>query len=119
MSDQRTINTYDPVAGEPVDVPAHPYSSAFTLAEWLDLDPDDRAVFADDAAPPAYELPVILETDFRADPVEGEQGTYTAIVELNESCPRCGYDRGVRRQHTLAGVGTTVCRACDYEIDPP
>jgi ribosomal protein L37E len=59
------------------------------------------------------ELPVLLSSNMRADPIEGTQGTYTEIVE--GECSRCGYDRLKVTRHTLAGESKGVCNACGYD----
>jgi hypothetical protein len=56
------------------------------------------------------ELPVLLESDMRADPCEAVQGSYTHIVE--GVCARCGYDRLKESVTTLAGERRRVCNAC-------
>lgn len=56
------------------------------------------------------ELPVLLDSSMRADPIEGTQGTYTAIQE--GECVRCGYDRLKVTVHTLAGEHREQCNAC-------
>lgn len=62
------------------------------------------------------DFPVIIESDFKHDPVEACQGTYTAIIEIPEGCPNCGYDRANQSDHTLAGVHRQTCRACGVDI---
>ena len=56
------------------------------------------------------ELPVLLESDMRADPCEGVQGSFSEIIE--GECARCGYDRLKHRSHTLAGEHQESCMAC-------
>lgn len=70
-------------------------------------DPDDPRIRRMDTG---EDLPVLLESSMRADPVEGTQGTYTQIVE--GECARCGYDRLKVSVHTLAGEAREVCNAC-------
>lgn len=119
MSGRRYVNVYDRVAGHAVDVPGHPKASRDLVAvEDLDNWPEDRIRHEygdlDDLAP-GEDFPVLLRRDFRADPVEGEQGSYAEIVERD--CPQCGYDRATHSAHTLAGVHLVTCRACGFEID--
>ena len=61
-------------------------------------------------------LPVLIESDFKHDPVEACQGSYTEIAEIPEGCPNCGYDRMNVSVHTLAGVHREACRACGVDI---
>lgn len=62
------------------------------------------------------ELPVLIESDFRHDPVEGCQGSYREITEIDGGCPNCGYDRADAAVHTHAGVHRMTCRACGCDI---
>lgn len=119
--ERRTINVMDRVAGHSVDVPGHAKASrdVIPVEELADLpaerlrheygDPDEWDEL------PGESLPVMVSRDFRADPVEGEQGSYTEIVE--EDCPVCGYDRADHSTHTLAGVHRVTCRACGHTIE--
>lgn len=56
------------------------------------------------------ELPVLLSSSMKADPIEGVQGSYTQIVE--GTCARCGYDRLKVSVATLAGETQEKCNAC-------
>lgn len=56
------------------------------------------------------ELPVLLSSSMRTDPIEATQGSYTQIVE--GECPRCGYDRLVETVVTMAGECHRTCNAC-------
>lgn len=56
------------------------------------------------------ELPVLLESSMRADPIEATQGSYSEIVE--GQCVRCGYDRLVHSAHTMMDAHRTTCNAC-------
>lgn len=114
----RTINIIDPVTGDEVNVDGHPMASRDVVpAEELTDLPDERLEheYGSDIGEPAAELPVLLRRNFRTDPVEGEQGSYTEIVERD--CPVCGYDRADHTAHTLGGVHNVVCRACGYQIE--
>jgi len=62
------------------------------------------------------EFPVVIDSDFDHDPVEGCQGSYTQIAEIEGGCPNCGYDRVNVSHQTLAGVHREVCRACGVDI---
>jgi hypothetical protein len=64
------------------------------------------------------DLPVLIESDFRHDPVEGCQGSYTVIMQIDDGCPNCGYDRKTVAHHTLAGETTEHCRACGARLNP-
>lgn len=107
-----TINIMDPVLGESVNVRGHPHDRPSDMdveharrlalnGEFDDLDEDDP-------------LP-LLSSDFKTDPVEGAQGSYSRVCR--EDCPECPSEYGVYQQaHTLAGVSRVVCLLCDYEI---
>lgn len=56
------------------------------------------------------ELPVLLNSEMQAGPIEGVQGSYSKIVE--GTCARCGYDRLVVAVQTLAGEAQETCNAC-------
>lgn len=56
------------------------------------------------------DLPVLLESNMRADPIEGTQGSYTEIIE--GECARCGYDRLKVSVATMPGERQQVCNAC-------
>ncbi len=62
------------------------------------------------------ELPVLLSSEMRSDPIEGTQGSYSQIVE--GCCARCGYDRLVVSVTTLAGEAQEKCNACGAIQDP-
>lgn len=62
------------------------------------------------------ELPVLLSSNMRADPIEATQGSYTQIVE--GECARCGYDRLRVSVHTLAGEAHESCNACGATQNP-
>ncbi|SEL19177.1 hypothetical protein [Haloferax larsenii] len=111
MSD--TINIIDPVTGEEVNIDRHPNNRTPVKAMPNMSDKEREAVFGDEK--PGSALPVLIHSSFRADPVEGDQGSYTLIVE--ENCPMCGYDRANFSNHTLAGVGAVTCRACSHTIE--
>nr|BDD45101.1 hypothetical protein 33 [bacterium] len=111
MSDE--INIIDPVTGEAVNVDRHP-SNGLPVGALLGMSKEERkARFGDEM--PGSTFPVLIKADFRADPVEGDQGSFTQIIEVH--CPCCGYDRADFSYHTLAGVGGVTCRACGYHIE--
>lgn len=87
---------YDPVAGEPVDVPGH----------WADV-PDSRLPKTlDDGR-------VLVESDMRPDPVEGVQGSYR-VVDPDEECPECGLPGLETAVLTLPGEAFASCPTCDW-----
>jgi hypothetical protein len=103
------------VLGEPVNVPGHAYDRA------ADMDPDHARRLAlrgefddlDDEQP----LP-LLSSDFRTDPVEGAQGSYSEVVR--EDCPECPSEYAIHTNcHTLAGVHSVSCLLCNYHIEEP
>jgi hypothetical protein len=106
------IEIIDPISGEEVTVTKHP-NNKVPVTELPDMTRHDRRLmFGSDL--PGKELPVLIRSSFRADPTEGDQGTFTKIVE--EDCGVCGYDRADFSYHTLAGVGFIECRACRSTI---
>ena len=107
------INIIDPVTGEDVNVKRHP-SNRLPVTALPEMTEEERRARLGDEKPGST-LPVVIRADFRADPVEGDQGTFTKIVE--EDCPTCGYDRANFTYHTLAGVGYVECRACGDGIE--
>lgn len=106
-----TVNTYDPVAGEPVNVPGHPMDREPEMSQ-----PEARRA-ALNGEISADDCPIVLQSDMRADPCEGVQGTYTAVVECD--CPECPSEFATESVHTLAGVRATTCLLCDYMIEEP
>lgn len=100
----------DPVTGEEVRIDNCHGAHKLPVGACGDLDEcDPREVDS------GSELPVLIRSDFRHDPIEGCQGSYTKIIE--EDCPKCGYDRAEHSVHTLAGVHTVTCRACEHTIE--
>ncbi|NUC72584.1 hypothetical protein HTZ84_09725 [Haloterrigena sp. SYSU A558-1] len=107
------INIIDPFTGDEVDVDRHPDNKT-PVTELPEMSrAERRARIGDDL--PGQELPVLIRSSFRADPCEGDQGSFTKIVE--EDCEVCGYDRADFSYHTLAGVGFVECRACRATIE--
>ena len=76
--------------------------------------PDDE--YAISKMDTGEELPVLLSSSMKTDPIEGTQGSYTQIVE--GECARCGYDRLVVSRQTMAGVAREQCNACDAIQEP-
>ena len=121
QSGNPTVNTWDPVAGESVTVPGHPMNSservpAKDLEEMTDQELSLRYGDLEERDElPGESLPVFLDRDFRTDPIEGTCGTYSEIIELEDGCPVCGYDRGERRQQvgpvTMVSVSCNACGA--------
>ena len=107
------INIIDPVTGEAVDVDRHP-NNTLPVSALPDMSTEERRVRIGDEMP-GRTLPVLIRSNFRADPIEGDHGSFTKIVE--EECPCCGYDRADFSYHTLAEVGHVECRACGYSIE--
>lgn len=108
---RNTVSAWDPVAGEAVAVPDH----------WADREPDmdretaRRLALRGDLSD--GDLPVLLGSDMSADPVEGVQGSFTAVED--GECPECPSEYVVRSTVTLAGVTSKHCLLCDYEIQAP
>jgi hypothetical protein len=98
-NERNTALAYDPIANEDVEIDCR---GRHERTDYENID--------------GSELPVLIDQDFRHDPVEGCQGTFTEIIEIDEGCPNCGYDRADHSGHTLAGVYRTVCRACGVDI---
>lgn len=118
MSDENpTVNVTDPVTGEGVDVPDHPARRRPTATEYASLTATERRGRYGETEPPGAELPVMTDRDMTTDPTEGTHGTITEIVELEEPCEACGYDRGDETRQTFAGVYTLTCRACGIVIE--
>lgn len=105
---RNTVSAWDPVRGCAVGVPGHPMDreQEITVEEARrahlngELDADD--------------LPLVVESDMSADPCEGVQGSYTAVVEAE--CPECPSEFGLESMHTFSAVGCTNCLLCDYLI---
>ena len=111
------VNVIDPVRGDPVNVPGHRFDRD------ADMDEDHARRLAlrgelddlDDDQP----LP-LLASSMRTDPVEGTQGSYSVVIELDDPCPGCGGDWGVHRcDSTLGGVHMESCLLCEFEITQP
>ena len=58
----------------------------------------------------------LIESDMRADPIEGVQGTYSKVVRLSDPCDDCLKSYGVRSVHTMAGISAVRCLTCGAEI---
>lgn len=107
------INIIDPVSGDEVNVSRNK-NNRLPVTALPDMSEEERRARIGDEMPGST-LPVMIRSSFRADPCEGDQGSYTKIIE--EDCPCCGYDRADLSVHTLAEVGAVVCRACGYYIE--
>ena len=92
---------YDPIRGTDVEITCR---NRHQSTRYDDIDGD--------------ELPVLIDSDFKHDPVEACQGSYSEIREIPEDdgCPNCGYDRMTVSVQTLAGVHREKCRACGVDI---
>lgn len=104
----------DYLGQETVDVDGHPCNrpgvrSRLDQRDGLNADPRIRRMDTGE------ELPVLLSSDMRTDPIEATQGTFTQIVE--GWCPRCGYDRLRVTVQTLAGHHQESCMACEAIVD--
>lgn len=100
MTDEKSGLAYDPVRDEDVQIRCR------ERHQRTDFDHID-----------GESLPVLIESDFRHDPVEACQGSYSEIIDISDDpCPNCGYDRATATHHTLAGVHSETCRACGAEI---
>lgn len=98
-SDEKTAYAYDPIERTDVQIRcSHKHQNT-------DYDHIDGS-----------ELPVVIESNFRHESVEGCQGSFTQIEEIPEGCPNCGYDRMNVGVHTLAGIHRETCRACGVDI---
>lgn len=106
---KQTVNMWDMVAGEPVNVPGH----------WADRQADTTVVEARRSALNGElsdeALPLLLDSDMSPDPCEGVQGSYKAVVEAD--CQKCPSEHGILSHHTLADVGRTTCLLCDHTIE--
>ena len=99
----------DYLGQQTTNVDGHPKDRPGVRYRLPDNHPDDPRISRMDTG---EELPVLLSSNMRADPIEGTQGSYTEIVEGN--CDRCGYDRLKVSHQTLAGETKEVCNACGY-----
>lgn len=99
MTERKKAYAYDPIRNEDVPIDCNPMHQS---TDFDDIDGD--------------ELPVLIESDFKHDPVEACQGSFSEIVEMEEGCPNCGYDRATHTGHTLAGVHREKCRACGADV---
>ena len=100
----------DYLGQQTTNVDGHPKDRPGVRYRLPDNHPDDPRISRMDTG---EELPVLLSSNMRADPIEGTQGSYTQIVE--GECDRCGYDRLKVTHHTLAGETQEVCNACGYD----
>lgn len=97
----------DYLGQETTTVDGHPCDRPGVKSRLPEDRPEDPRVKRMDTG---EDLPVLLDSDMRAGPIEGTQGTYTQIVE--GECARCGYDRLRVAVHTLAGEHQETCNAC-------
>lgn len=106
----------DYLGQQSVDVDGHPCDRPGVrsrLPDRDDVDPEELNRHVDGRIhkiDTGRELPVLLESEMRADPIEGTQGSYTQIVE--GECARCGYDRLRESVHTMPGERQRTCNAC-------
>ena len=103
----------DYLGQETVDVDGHSNDRPGVRYRLPENQPDHPEVARMDTG---EELPVLLSSNMRADPIEGTQGSYTEIVE--GECNRCGYDRIRVSAHTINGEGRRQCNACTAIQDP-
>lgn len=109
MNEQGEVNVWDPVAGHSVNVPDH----AMNREQEITAEEARRQHLNDEID--RDELPLVLSSDMSADPSEGVQGSYSAVVE--EDCSECPSELAVRNEaHTLAGVGYCECLLCGYTL---
>lgn len=97
----------DYLGQQTTDVDGHPQDRPGVRSRIPESEGDDPRISRMDTG---EELPVLLESNMRAGPVEGTQGSYTQIVE--GTCARCGYDRLKVNVATLPGEHQEVCNAC-------
>ena len=97
----------DYLGQETVDVDGHSCDRPGVTSRRPEQDPDDQRIARMDTG---EELPVLLSSSMRSDPIEGTQGSFTRIIE--GTCARCGYDRLRETVHTLAGETRRECNAC-------
>jgi hypothetical protein len=114
---EKKVNTHDRVSGEQVEVPAHPVAQEPSAKEMNSLSLDRlKHEYGNIDELPGASLPVLTQKKFHTDPTEGQQGAFSKIVELDERCPVCGYDRGTVTVEILAGVHILTCNACGNDI---
>lgn len=99
MNERKTGLAYDPVRDEDVQIECQ---SKHTSTEYDAIEGE--------------ELPVLIDSDFRHDPVEGCQGSFSQIEDIDDGCPNCGYDRATVSCQTLGGIRRAKCRACGVDI---
>lgn len=98
----------DYLGQETVDVDGHPKDRPGVRSRLPeDSSAEDPRISRMDTG---VDLPVLLESNMRAGPIEGTQGSYTEIIE--GECARCGYDRLKLSVATLPGEHQEVCNAC-------
>jgi len=98
----------DYLGQETVDVDGHPNNRPGVKSRLPeDSDDSDPRISQMDTG---EELPVLLSSEMRTDPIEGTQGSYTEIIE--GECNRCGYDRIKLTVITMAGEHKETCNAC-------
>lgn len=100
----------DHLGQETTNVRGHRYEGVYGLREVQGATPSDHQCHRTDTG---SELPILLESNFRTDPIEGACGTFTLLVE--GECAYCGYDRLVdsRRVGPGGGEPRTRCNACE------
>lgn len=103
-------SVWDPIEGESFTEPGH----------WANRDADMDAEHARRLALrgefDGEEYLPLISSDMRGVPTEGVQGSYTCVVRLDDPCPECEHEYGLRSHVTMAGVGGVRCLTCDYEI---
>jgi hypothetical protein len=100
----------DHLGQETTNVRGHRYEGVYGLREVHGATPSDHQRHRTDTG---SELPILLESDFRTDPIEGACGSFELLVE--GECAYCGYDRLVdsRRVGPGGGEPRTRCNACE------
>jgi len=102
----------DYLGQQTVDVDGHPCDRPGVQNRMPENNPNDSRIAQMDTG---EELPVLLSSNMRTDPIEGTQGSYTEIVE--GECPRCGYDRIRVSVQTMAGERHHSCNACGAQFN--
>jgi len=104
------VNVWDPIEGEGFNEPGH----------WAhrdaDMDAENARRLALRGEFDGEEYLPLISSDMRGVPTEGVQGSYSCVTRLDDPCPECEHEYGVRSVITMAGVGGVRCLTCDYEI---
>lgn len=109
-----SVSIHDPIEGEAYSEPGH----------WADrpadMDSENARRLAlrgefDDLGE-NQPLPLI-SSDMRGVPTEGIQGSYSVVRELDEPCPECEQEFGIRSVVTMAGVHRLKCLVCNHVIE--